>query len=68
MQYFVRFTHGDEGAAIGFHTIPVDDGAPVQTTAQLGTPLSHGCVRQRTADAIALWDFAPIGTTVVVTA
>ncbi len=68
MQYFVRFTQGDAGAAIGFHTIPVDDGAPVQTVDQLGTPLSHGCVRQRTADAIALWDFAPIGTTVVVTA
>ena len=68
MEYFVRFAHGDAGGAIGFHTIPVDDGAPVQTTAQLGTPLSHGCVRQRTADAIALWDFAPIGTTVVVTA
>ena len=67
MQYFVRFAHGDEGGAIGFHTIPVDDGAPVQTTDQLGTPLSHGCVRQRTADAVALWDFAPIGTTVVVT-
>jgi lipoprotein-anchoring transpeptidase ErfK/SrfK len=68
MEYFVRFTQGDAGAAIGFHTIPVDDGAPVQTTAQLGTPLSHGCVRQRTTDAIALWDFAPLGTTVVVTA
>ena len=67
MEYFVRFTHGDGGGAIGFHTIPVDDGAAVQTTAQLGTPLSHGCVRQRTADAIALWAFAPIGTTVVVT-
>jgi lipoprotein-anchoring transpeptidase ErfK/SrfK len=67
MEYFVRFTHGDAGGAIGFHTIPVDDGAPVQTRAQLGTPLSHGCVRQRTADAIALWDFAPLGTTVVVT-
>jgi len=66
MEYFVRFTRGDEGAAIGFHTIPVDDGEPVQTTAELGTPLSHGCVRQRTADAIALWQFAPIGTTVVV--
>jgi lipoprotein-anchoring transpeptidase ErfK/SrfK len=67
MEYFIRFTHGDAGAAIGFHTIPVDDGAPIQTTAQLGTPLSHGCVRQRTTDAVALWDFAPIGTTVVVT-
>ena len=68
MEYFVRFTQGDSGGAIGFHTIPVDDGAAVQTTAQLGTPLSHGCVRQGTADAIALWGFAPIGTTVVVTA
>lgn len=67
MEYFVRFTHGDAGAAIGFHTIPVDEGAPVQTLAQLGTPLSHGCIRQRTTDAIALWDFAPVGTTVVVT-
>lgn len=67
MKYFVRFTQGDN-AAIGFHTIPVDDGKPVQTVAQLGTPLSHGCIRQRHADAVALWDFAPIGTTVVVTA
>lgn len=67
MEYFVRFTYGDEGAAIGFHTIPVDDGVPVQTRDQLGTPLSHGCIRQAEADAIALWDFAPIGTTVVVT-
>ena len=40
----------------------------VQTMAQLGTPLSHGCIRQKTADAIALWDFAPLGTDVVVTA
>ena len=68
MQYFVRFTTGDEGAAIGFHDIPVDDGTPVQTLAQLGTPLSHGCIRQRREDAKALWEFAPIGTTVVVTA
>lgn len=68
MEFFVRFTQGDTGAAIGFHTIPVDEGKPVQTAAQLGTPQSHGCIRQKRADAIALWDFAPIGTTVVVTA
>lgn len=68
MKWFVRFTHGDRGAAIGFHDIPVDDGKPVQTLAQLGTPQSHGCIRQREEDAIALWEFAPIGTTVVVTA
>lgn len=68
MKYFVRFTTGDAGAAIGFHDIPVLDGERVQTFRQLGTPRSHGCVRQRRSDARALWDFAPIGTTVVVTA
>ncbi|HWU21406.1 MAG TPA: L,D-transpeptidase, partial [Nocardioides sp.] len=68
MQYFVRFTHGPTGAAIGFHSIPQKSGEPLQTVAQLGTPRSHGCIRQATADAIALWHFAPDGTTVVVTA
>ena len=66
MEYFVRFTRGDN-AAIGFHTIPVLDGQPLQTEAQLGTPQSHGCIRQRTDDAIRLWEFAPLGTRVVVT-
>ncbi len=68
MKFFVRFTQGDAGAAIGFHDIPVDAGRPVQSIAQLGTPLSHGCIRQSRQDAVALWKFAPIGTTVVVTA
>ena len=67
MEYFVRFTKGPSGAAIGFHTIPTKQGVPLQSRKQLGTPQSHGCIRQRTADAIALWDFAPLGTTVVVT-
>lgn len=66
MEYFVRFTRGPSGAAIGFHTIPTKNGDPLQTKAQLGTPQSHGCIRQKDADAIALWEFAPIGTTVVV--
>jgi len=66
MQYFVRFTHGPTGAAIGFHTLPVKDGKPLETVAGLGTPRSHGCIRQATPDAIALWNFAPIGTKVVV--
>lgn len=67
MEYFVRFTLGDEGAAIGFHTIPVDDGRPVQRVSELGTPRSHGCIRQRRVDAVALWRFADLGTRVVVT-
>ncbi|MCA1984559.1 L,D-transpeptidase [Nocardioides nematodiphilus] len=69
MQYFVRFAHGtDSGASIGFHSIPTKDGKPLETIAQLGTPLSHGCIRQKTEDAIAMWDFADIGTEVVVVA
>ena len=67
MKYMVRFAHGPN-AAIGFHDIPVLDGAQVQTRDQLGTPQSHGCIRQLRADAKALWDFAPVGTTVVVVA
>lgn len=66
MRYMVRFTRG-ENAAIGFHDIPVRDGKRVQRRDQLGTPLSHGCVRQWRPDAKALWRFAPVGTTVVVT-
>ena len=65
MKYFVRFTQGDS-AAIGFHDIPINVGTALQTVAQLGTPQSHGCIRQAKADAIALWEFAPVGTTVVV--
>ena len=68
MQYFVRFTQGPTGAAIGFHTIPTKNGEPLQTEAQLGTPQSHGCIRQATPDAISLWHFAPDGTKVVVVA
>jgi hypothetical protein len=65
MQYFVRFAHGPH-AAIGFHSIPTKNGTPLQTEAQLGTPQSHGCIRQRLADAVRMWDFAAVGTDVVV--
>jgi hypothetical protein len=67
MRYMVRFTRGSR-AAIGFHDIPVLDGDPVQTRDQLGSPQSHGCIRQWRPDARALWQFAPRGTKVVVTA
>ncbi len=66
MRWFVRFTQGDSGAAIGFHDIPVSDGERVQTVDELGTPTSHGCIRQRPVDARAMWEFAQLGTTVVV--
>lgn len=68
MRWMVRFAHGPEGDNIGFHEIPRNNGRPLQSDAQLGTPLSHGCVRQSTADAQAMWAFAQVGTTVVVVA
>jgi hypothetical protein len=68
MAYFVRFTRGPTGAAIGFDSIPTKHGRPVQTATQLGTPQSHGCIRQWKPDAIALWHFAPVETVVVVVA
>ena len=35
---------------------------------QLGQPLSGGCVRQAPEDAIWMWNWAPVGTVVVVLA
>lgn len=68
MEYFVRFATG-YSEPIGFHTVPRDNTGKIeQTKSQLGTPLSAGCVRQWEPDAIALWDFAPLGTPVIVTA
>ena len=67
MEYFVRFTRGKK-AAIGFHSIPTQDGKPLQSREQLGSPQSHGCIRQARPDAIAMWEFAHIGTKVVVRA
>lgn len=66
MRHMVRFTYG-ENSSIGFHDIPVDPrGRRVQSVAELGTPLSDGCIRQHPRDAKRLWAFAPVGTRVVV--
>ena len=54
---------------LGFHGIPVRvaDGSDYQTTEELGTRLSGGCQRQHNTDAAFMWEFATVGTTVVVT-
>jgi peptidoglycan hydrolase-like protein with peptidoglycan-binding domain len=53
---------------LGFHGIPrhVSDGTRYQKDSELGTRLSGGCQRQADLDATFMWDFAQIGTTVVV--
>ncbi len=67
MDHMVRFARGSGGAAIGFHSIPVNRyGTPIQTEAELGQYRSAGCVRQRNDKARQLFDWAPIGTPVVV--
>lgn len=67
MEYMVRFTKSRR-TNVGFHSIPVTRrGRPIQSEAELGQYRSRGCVRQRASDAARLWDFAPVGTPVVVT-
>jgi hypothetical protein len=67
MDDMVRFAHGEK-LAIGFHGIPRDaNGRPLQSDSDLGGFRSAGCVRQSSGDATFLYDWAPIGTTVVVT-
>jgi lipoprotein-anchoring transpeptidase ErfK/SrfK len=67
MEYMTRFTRSARGANIGFHSIPLKRGVPMQSEAQLGTFQSAGCVRMAPADAAFLYAWAPVGTTVVVT-
>lgn len=64
----VRWLDTERGA-IGFHAIPlhVEDDSPYQTEAELGQRLSGGCQRQANRDADFLWDFAQVGTPVIVT-
>ena len=63
----IRWLKTDIGH-IGFHAIPLlrTDKSPYQTEAELGQRLSGGCQRQANADAAFLWDFAQVGTKVVV--
>jgi lipoprotein-anchoring transpeptidase ErfK/SrfK len=69
-QYMVRFAWTPRGGNIGFHEIPRDCGKPgcplMQTEDQLGEALSGGCVRQAQEDAIWMWEWAQLGTKVVV--
>ncbi len=65
--HMVRFAKGDRGGNIGFHDIPYQYGRPVQTTDQLGQALSGGCVRQAYEDAVWMWNWAQLGTVVIVT-
>ena len=65
MEYFVEFLDYQQG--YGFHTIPVfTDGTPLQSEDELGQFRSAGCVRQRRADAVFLYNWSDIGDPVIV--
>jgi hypothetical protein len=68
LPWTLRFAISDRGNPIDFHGIPIDpSGRPIEPDSLLGTPQSHGCVRMSQVDAKTLWDWATVGTTVVVT-
>jgi lipoprotein-anchoring transpeptidase ErfK/SrfK len=62
--HFTVFMKSQKGNNVGFHSIPVNpDGSLV---GGLGAPISHGCVRLEASKAKFIYDWAPIGTKVVV--
>lgn len=65
-RFMTRFAIGPRGGNIGFHELPVRNGKPLQTVNQLGTFLGSGCLRSATADARFIFEWARIGTPVVV--
>ncbi len=70
LQYFMGF-YLRPGASyyIGFHMVPrTASGVWIQPLSTVGMPgySSHGCVRLRPDDALAAWNFAPVGTVVKV--
>jgi lipoprotein-anchoring transpeptidase ErfK/SrfK len=61
MRNMTRFVGG-----IGFHEIPRRSGRPLQTEVELGQFRSHGCVRLAPDDAAFVYEWATVGTPVVV--
>ena len=61
-----RFALGPNGGNIGFHEIPTKYGKPLQTVDQLGSFQGSGCIRMAIADAKLMYNFAKLGTKVVV--
>ena len=69
MNYMTRFAISpNKKNTIGFHAIPFKNGVPMQTEDQLGSYGSGGCVRMKESDAIFVFNWAAMGTKVVVLA
>ena len=68
LPWTLRFAWGSSGAPIDIHGIPLrSDGSPIEDDSLLGTPQSHGCIRMMQSQALFVWNWSTLGTTVVVT-
>jgi lipoprotein-anchoring transpeptidase ErfK/SrfK len=65
-RFMTRFAIGRNGGNIGFHEIPIRNNKPMQTVEELGAFKGSGCLRSSTQDAIFIYQWAKIGTKVVV--
>ena len=63
MPYWMAFA---QGGAVGIHELPIWPSGRREGSDHLGKPASHGCVRLGIGPAKALYDWAPVGTRVVV--
>ena len=65
-RFMTRFAIGRNGGNIGFHEIPVRNNRPMQTVDELGAFKGSGCLRSSTQDALFIYQWATLGTKVVV--
>lgn len=65
MEYWMAFSND---GSYGLHALPfwklAKGGKLYEGANHLGTPVSHGCIRQSLADAKSLYEWAPVGTSV----
>ena len=62
MPYWMDFT----GRGYGMHELPEWPGGKKEGQNHLGIPVSHGCIRLGVGDAKLLYEWAPVGTPVVI--
>ncbi len=65
-RFMTRFAIGRTGGNIGFHEIPIRNNKPMQTVDELGAFKGSGCLRSSTQDALFIYQWATLGTKVVV--
>lgn len=65
-RFMTRFAIGRNGGNIGFHEIPIRYSKPMQTVDELGEFKGSGCLRSSTKDALFIYQWATLGTKVVV--